>query len=243
MVEELPHHSLGEPGPRTSPAFSWLRSLAETVFVAVILALFVRSFLLQAFRIPSSSMEPSLLVGDQILVNKFIYGPTLYEWERSYLPVRTVARGDVVVFRFPENPKQEYIKRSVGLPGDRIRLREKELLVNDWKVPESRYVKHIDPRIYPNSLILPDLYRFRDNYGPYVVPEDRVFFLGDNRDRSHDSRFWGPVSLDLVRGRALLIYWSFQTEPEGPDGGLSRSRWLLDAMTRTRWDRTLRSVR
>jgi signal peptidase I len=216
--------------------------------VAIILATFARTFVAQAFEIPSASMEPDLQVGDHLLVNKFVFTP----WgdkEIKLLPERAVRRGDVVVFKFPRDPQRDFIKRCVGLPGDVVEIVRKQLFVNGHAVDESRYAYHGDPRTYPRSMLLPEEFSRRDNYGPYSVPEGELFCLGDNRDNSNDSRFWGPVPRRFVKGRALLIYWSLNVPP-APRHGLNmrqRARRLFGILQHlvqnTRWDRTFRLVR
>lgn len=226
------------------------REYVEALLIAVIFATFARTYVVQAFKIPTGSMEENLLVGDHILVNKFVYGPAGSAVERWLLPSREVRRGDVVVFRFPEDPTRDFIKRCVGLPGDRIQIVDKVLYVNDQPVADDGYTLHLDTRTYPDSEFLHADYRYRDNFGPVRVPPDHLFFLGDNRDNSHDSRFWGVVPKELVKGRALLIYWSFASEPDGePSEGEDRGRLrrlagvMLDFFGQTRWDRSFHVVR
>ncbi len=222
------------------------RELGEAFLIAVLFALFVRTFVFQAFRIPSSSMEQNLLVGDHILVNKFVYSPGATAVERLLLPERRVERGDVVVFRFPRDPSRDFIKRCLGLPGDVVELRDKHLLINGRPLAESAYAYFAEdhspraPGYQPRGLVP------RDNMGPLTVPPGEYFCLGDNRDLSNDSRFWGTVPARFVKGRALLIYWSsVETAasdlPAPPAAGLwARLRRLLAA---TRWERCLRVVR
>jgi len=225
---------------------SILRESVEVLLIAVVFALFVRTFVFQAFKIPSGSMEENLLIGDQLLVNKFIYGPTAYEWERRLLPVRDVRRGDVVVFKFPDDPRQDFIKRCVGLPGDEIELVDKVLYIDGEAVDDSTYTYRTHPRIYTRSTYLQDEFRRRDNFGPYVVPSGGYFCLGDNRDNSRDSRIWRRTTVprEFVKGRAVMIYWSLEPGP-GPGGrGLARvGRAISDFFARTRWERTGRVVR
>ena len=185
-----------------------LRTLLESLLVAVVFALFVRTYVVQVFKIPSPSMEPNLLVGDHVLVNKFIYGPRLTSTERALLPMRDIRRGDVVVFKYPKVPERDYIKRCVALGGDEVEMRDKRLVVNGEPIDESRYVYYSETTVYPQSLYLPEGYRYRDNLGPLQVPSGYAFCLGDNRDESNDSRFWGPVPRAYTKGRALLVLWS-----------------------------------
>ena len=225
------------------------REYLEAFLIAVLFATFARTYVVQAFKIPSGSMEQNLLVGDHILVNKFIYGRGERDWERRFLPRRPVARGDVVVFKYPVDPRRDFIKRCMALPGDTVEIRNKDLYVNERLVADDAYTFHLDRRTYPPALFLEDSYRFRDNYGPYTVPPAHYFFLGDNRDHSNDSRFWGPVPESYVKGRALLIYWSFAGEPEplAWPGLVGRIEQFLGRagqfFTHTRWERTLRLVR
>jgi len=225
---------------------SLFRECFEVLLIAVVFALFVRTFVFQAFKIPSGSMEENLLIGDQLLVNKFVYGPTASAWERRLLPVRDVRRGDVVVFKFPDDPRQDFIKRCVGLPGDEVELIDKVLHVDGEAVDDASYTYRNHPRVYSRSTYLPDEFRRRDNYGPYVVPSGTYFCLGDNRDNSHDSRAWRRTTVprEFVKGRAVLIYWSLEPRPGDPTRGLARvGRALSGFFERTRWERTGRLVR
>jgi signal peptidase I len=229
------------------------REYLEALLIAVIFATFARTFVVQAFKIPSGSMEENLLIGDHILVNKFVYGPTATALERRLLPVRPIRRGDVVVFRYPTKDPQEaprdFIKRCMGLPGDTLEMIDKRLYINGREVHDESYVYHVDEEVLPRSPLLPRGLRGRDNFGPLTVPPASYFCMGDNRDNSNDSRFWGEVPAGNVRGRAFMIYWSFETPAESfevPTPG-ERLRQLarlpLAFFSRTRWDRTFRVVR
>lgn len=222
------------------------REYLEPLLVAVMLAVFVRTFLVQAFQIPSASMESNLLVGDHILANKFVLQP----WGgdgHGLFPVRDIRRGDVVVFKFPRDPHRDFVKRCVALPGDVVEIAAKHLYVNGEEIDEP-YIRHRDPRTYPRSLLLPERFSRRDNVGPLTVPPDHYYCLGDNRDNSNDSRFWGPIPRSLVKGRALLVYWSYAAPGRGEDDGplaSLRHAWSVAThlASHTRWDRTLRPVR
>lgn len=183
-----------------------LREWIETIVVALILATVIRTFVIQAFKIPSGSMLETLQLKDHLFVNKFIYGTHIPFTERKIIPVRSVRRGDVFVFKYPEDPKKDYVKRCVGVPGDKIEVKDKVLYLNDQPQQES-YVIHTDNRIFPNHPDIPPNYRYRDNFGPIVVPEGKYFAMGDNRDNSWDSRFWGYVPEENIRGKAWFIYW------------------------------------
>jgi signal peptidase I len=227
---------------------SWFREYYEAILVAVIFTLFVRTYVAQAFKIPTGSMEDNLLIGDHLFVNKFIYAP---HWDtplHSLLPYREVQRGDVVVFKYPQDPRRDFIKRAVGVPGDELKISNKVLTINGKEEVNPRVV-HKDPQIYPDTPFLPASLRSRDHFGPFVVPEQFVFCMGDNRDNSYDSRFWGPVPRSYLKGRAVIIYWSFEAEPNAHEwrGWAARLKQLagvaLRFFTGTRWERTLTLVR
>jgi len=229
---------------------SLFREYLEALLIAVIFATFARTYVVQAFKIPSGSMEQNLLIGDHILVNKFIYGPSALPLESRLLPTRDIRRGDVVVFKYPKDPTRDFIKRCVGLPGDAVQMIDKRLYVNGREVHDQGYVYHVDDRIFPRTPLLGDTYRRRDNFGPETVPPGHYFCMGDNRDNSNDSRFWGTVPASYVKGRAFMIYWSFETEGEPFDewpglwGKVKQvSGVALKFFSRTRWHRTLRIVR
>ena len=187
---------------------STAREYFESLVVAVILALFVRTFGFQAFKIPTGSMEPNLLVGDHLLVNKFIFGPATSGLERTLLPMRKVERGEVLVFKFPEEPERDFIKRVIGLPGETLEYKDQRVFINGmpliepyahYQLPATGEGNSSDPRV---------------RYGPVTIPGDHYFMMGDNRDDSQDSRYWGFLPASYVKGRALFIYWSFG----GPQG-------------------------
>ena len=185
-----------------------LREYGEAILIAVILALFVRTFVVQAFKIPSGSMKPTLLVGDHILVNKFIYGIKIPFLDITLVPIKDPERGDIVVFKFPEDPKKDFIKRIIALPGDKVQIHNKKVFIND-KSMEDPYGTFLDAHVIPAGA------RPRDNMGPVTVPRDSYFVMGDNRDHSYDSRFWGFVKLSEVKGKAFIIYWSWNKENSG----------------------------
>jgi len=190
------------PPADSSPAKGPLRENIEAIVIALILALFIRTFVVQAFKIPSGSMLNTLQIGDHILVNKFIYGVKLPFIQKTVIPVKDPKRDDIVVFIYPEDPKKDFIKRVVGVEGDEVEMRAKKLYVNGKPV-ERDYTIHTDRRVLPGQLTT------RDNFGPVTVPKDSLFVMGDNRDNSHDSRFWGFVPLKAVKGKAFMIYFSW----------------------------------
>jgi len=182
----------------------------QAIILAVILALFIRTFVVQAFKIPSESMLQTLQVGDHILVNKFIYGIKIPFTERVLIPIKAPQRGDVVVFVYPVDPSKDYIKRVIGLPGDEVQIIDKKVFINGQKINEP-YVRHADRIVLPKD-------KKRDNFGPVEVPKHKLFVMGDNRDHSYDSRFWGFVDIGQVKGKAFIIYWSW-------DSGRFSVRW------------------
>ena len=187
------------------------REYAEALFMAILLALFIRTFVVQAFKIPSGSMLPTLQIGDHLLVNKFIYGIRIPVVGKRVFAFRTPEQGDVIVFIYPQDPTKDFIKRVVAVPGDRVEVIDKKLYV-DGKAIDDPYGSY-DP-VAPRSIRSP-----RDNFGPFVVPEGHVFVMGDNRDHSHDSRFWGPVPIDDILGKAFILYWSWDSDTFRPRWG------------------------
>ncbi len=187
---------------------SRLRENIEAIILAIILALFIRTFIIQAFKIPSGSMKNTLQIGDHILANKFIYGVKLPYFNITIIPYKKPQRGDIVIFKFPQDPKKDFIKRTIGVSGDAIEIRNKEVYVNKKRLEQ-------DYTIYTDFHIIPKAMQPRDNFGPVTVPENSIFVMGDNRDHSYDSRFWGFVDLKDVKGKAFIIYWSWDNDNFG----------------------------
>jgi signal peptidase I len=200
---------------------STAREYFESILIAVLLALFARTFVVQAFKIPTGSMEPNLLIGDHLLVNKFIFAPAVTGLQRALLPNRDIKRGDIIVFKYPEEPERDFIKRVIGLPGDTLELRNKKVHINGQPIDEP-YAHFIFP---PSATGVPNSLDLRETYGPVTVPADHFFMMGDNRDNSQDSRFWGFLPRDYVKGRALVIYFSADDEAGAPKSFLARIRW------------------
>jgi len=182
-----------------------LREYAEAIIIALILALFIRTFVVQAFKIPSGSMEPTLEIGDHILVNKFIYGIQIPFTSIRLFPLENPQRGDVVVFIYPLDRSKDFIKRVVAVEGDSVKIINKKLYINGSEVVDSHAV-------FKEDGVFPAEIQKRDNFGPITVPKGNIFVLGDNRDRSLDSRFWGFVPLEDLRGKAFIIYWSWNSQ-------------------------------
>ena len=225
---------------------STLREYFESIVVAVILALFIRTFVVQAFKIPTGSMEQNLLIGDHLLVNKFVLSPTATGAERSILPFTSIKRGDVIVFKYPEDPERDFIKRVIGLPGDVVEVRHKRVYI-DGRPLDEPYVYYLRP---PSDVASPfGVADLREQYGPVTVPPSEYFVMGDNRDNSQDSRYWGFLPRDLVKGRALVIYWSYESGDDGGyatgDGTVTRRFWsgITRFFTHTRWERFLQPIR
>lgn len=182
------------------------RENIEAIVIAIVLALFIRTFIVQAFKIPSGSMQPTLLIGDHILVNKFLYGVGIPFTDIKLLDIKKPGRGDVIVFIYPEDESKDYIKRVIGLPGDTIQIIDKQIFLNGSPYHDSFGV-YVDPVTMRRGLLNGN----RDNFGPVTVPPNALFVMGDNRDHSADSRFWGFVNINKVRGKAFIIYWSWES--------------------------------
>ena len=195
---------------------SAIREYLEALLLAVVLTVVVRGLVVQAFRIPTSSMEETLQIGDFLFVNKMVYGSEIdigvagHQLVYHRFPaIREPKPGDVIVFRYPDDPARDFIKRCVATGGQTVELRDKVLYV-DGQAQEEPYVVHKDPRVLPREV------NARDNFGPYVVPQGQLFMMGDNRDNSHDSRFWGGLPRNLVKGQAMILYWSWDADRRVP---------------------------
>ena len=250
---------------RPAPAPSVVLEYAESLLVTVILALFFTSFIVQAYRIPTPSMEPTLFVGDYLLVNKFIFGGS-GRWYEAVLPYRPVRRGDIIVFKFPFADHSNYVKRAIGLPGDRLRIVDQLVYINGRLLSEpyafrppgvsEPYGDNFPPAPGPNSYIptsmvqkewRAEMFQHIHN-GEILIPAHKYFAMGDNRERSWDSRYWGFVDQDAIMGRPMLIYWSVETPGEGPTNVTASGNetglvdLLLHLPTRTRWSRMFHFV-
>jgi signal peptidase I len=190
---------------------SWYREWSEALIVALVLAMIIRTFLFQAFKIPSGSMLETLQIGDHLLVNKFIYGTHIPFVADGFLSLRSPERGDVIVFEFPEDANESYfkrrdfIKRVVGVPGDTVEIKAKQVYVNGEAVT-------FEQEEHKDNTLVPSLASPRDFFGPVEVPQGNYFVMGDNRDYSYDSRFWGYVERSKIKGKAIIKYWSWDTE-------------------------------
>lgn len=189
------------------PRKKLLLEYIEALVVAFLLAMVIRTFVVQAYKIPSGSMLETLQIGDHLLVNKFVYGVKIPFTNHYIFEGSDPERGDIIVFEYPKNPSVDYIKRVIGVPGDVIEMRDKQLYRNGERVVED-YIQHSQPHV-----VAP----VRDSFAPITVPEGKYFVLGDNRDDSQDSRFWGFVDKHAIHGKAWILYWSW--------GGPNNVRW------------------
>jgi len=184
---------------------SKFREYAEAIVIAVLIAFFIRTFIIQAFKIPSGSMKPTLQIGDHILVTKFIYGVKIPIIRKTLVSIGEPKRGDMVVFIYPEDRSKDFVKRVIGIGGDNIEIRNKKIYLNGLPYNDNYGV-------YTDDMIIPGAAQPRDNFGPVTVPPGSIFVMGDNRDQSYDSRFWGFVDLHDVLGKAFIIYWSWNND-------------------------------
>jgi signal peptidase I len=235
------------PMPRHSSTREWYESL----LVAGIFVLFVRTFVVQTYQVPTGSMEKTILVGDHLLVNKFAFAPRLPALVK-WMPYREVRRGDIIVFKKPGddvNPGNVLVKRAIAGPGNTVQVRDKSLFVDD-NAADGPYVQHIYPDLYrKGDPEASEMGLLRDQYGPFTVPAGNFFGMGDNRDNSLDSRFWGPIPRPNIFGRPFLIYWSYEAEPNSHvwRGAFAKVKQLLGVavhfFSRTRWERMFTLVR
>jgi signal peptidase I len=241
----------GTEAASASRPHSGAREWYESLLVAGVFVLFVRTFVVQTYQVPTGSMEKTILVGDHLLVNKFAYAPRIGATTK-WLPYRDVRRGDIIVFKKPgddRNDNNVLVKRAIGGPGDLLQVRDKALFVNG-AAADGPHVQHIDPETYAaGDPRVPESSVIRDQFGPYRVPPGDFFGMGDNRDNSLDSRFWGPIPRENIFGRPFLLYWSYEAEPNSHiwRGAFDKMRQLasvaLHFFSRTRWDRMFRLVR
>jgi len=232
------HPGLQEESRGSMSTGRWMWEGIRAVSTAIVLFLVIRTFVVEAFKIPTGSMENTLLVGDFLLVNKAVYGAEIPIAQRRLPAFSTPKRGDVVVFLPPHEPDKNYVKRIVAIPGDTVEMRDKVLYLNDEPMVEpfarheDRFSDPTDPRmIWQRDHLVEggaEVHRYlptRDNWGPLVVPEGKIFALGDNRDRSEDSRYWGFLDEGDIRGRPIFVYYSFSRDPLQPFSWLTDVRW------------------
>ena len=226
--------------PRDKSVF---REYFELIAETAVFVFFVMTFVVQAFQIPTGSMEPTLLIGDFLLVNKLAYTRPVVPLEGALVPRKPIERGNIVVFKYPKNLTQDFVKRVIGLPGEKVEVKDKQVYVNDQPLEEP-YKVHIDSHINSKN----DFYNYdeiiRDNYGPVTVPADHLFVMGDNRDNSMDSRYWGFVPLASIKGRPWVIYFSYKAERDSwqKTGFRDRLKKLVSFIPKARWGRMFRVI-
>lgn len=222
---------------------SVLREYFELIAETAVFVFFVMTFVVQAFQIPTGSMEPTLLVGDFLLVNKLVYTNTDNPIDKLVLPRRAVRRQDIVVFKYPNELNKDFVKRVVGLPGETIEIKAKQVSING-KVLDEPYKVHNDSQVIGKS----DFYQYsdsiRDNYGPVTVPEGHIFVMGDNRDNSADSRYWGFLPITYLKGRPWIIYFSYQAERDAymKTGLRDRLKKIVSFIPKARWRRMFKII-
>jgi signal peptidase I len=219
------------------------REYFELIAETAVFVFFVMTCVVQYFQSPTGSMDPTLLVGDFLLVNKLVYANAPTAFERAVLPRRTLTRQDIVVFKYPNELSKDFVKRVIGLPGEKLEIKNKQVFIND-KPLEEKYKVHADAQIIAKT----DTYNYddtiRDNYGPVTVPADRIFVMGDNRDNSADSRYWGFLPLDYIKGRPWVIYFSYKAERDAylKTSVQDRLRKLINFLPKARWGRLLKVI-
>lgn len=204
---------------------SIIREYIEAILIAVVLALFIRTFIVQAFKIPSGSMLETLQIGDHLLVSKFIYGIKMPFTGKVLVPIKEPKRGDIIVFKYPKEPDVDYIKRVIAVGGETVEIKDKKVFINGKPLAGDQ-----DHGQFKEERIIPASAGPRDNFGPVTVPEGKLFVMGDNRDNSYDSRFWGFVDLEAVRGKAFILYWSWDTDK-------NKQLFSVDRFASIRWGR------
>ncbi|HUT07260.1 MAG TPA: signal peptidase I [Candidatus Latescibacteria bacterium] len=219
------------------------REYFELIAETAVFVFFVMTFVVQAFQIPTGSMEPTLLVGDFLLVNKLAYARPVLPLEGVLLPRKPVARGNIVVFKYPKDLTKDYVKRVIALEGEIVEVKDKQVFVNDIPLDEA-YKVHIDSHVNSKT----DFYSYedviRDNYGPVTVPAGNCFVMGDNRDNSYDSRYWGFLTLASIKGKPWIIYFSYKAERDAwqKTGIRDRLKKIVNFIPKARWGRMLRII-
>jgi signal peptidase I len=222
---------------------SVFREYFELIAETAVFVFFVMTFVVQAFQIPTGSMEPTLLIGDFLLVNKLVYASTASSVEEKILPRKAIRRQDIVVFKYPNDLAKDFVKRVIGLPGEKIEIKNKQVFVNDKPLDE-KYKVHNDSQIISKN----DYYHYddtiRDNFGPVNVPAGHIFVMGDNRDNSADSRYWGFLPLTYVKGRPWMIYFSYRAERDAylKTSLQDRLKKLVNFLPKARWGRVLKVI-
>jgi len=223
---------------------SLFREYFELIAETAIFVFFVMTFVVQAFQIPTGSMESTLLVGDFLLVNKFVYSESHFPFEKKIMPQKDLDRYDIVVFKYPKELSKDFVKRVIALEGEKVEIKEKQVYINDKPISEG-YKIHSDNHIYSKSGYFQYDDSIRDNFGPQVVPPGHCFVMGDNRDNSMDSRYWGFLPLTYIKGKPWVIYFSYRAEREAylKTSFRERMKKILSFIPKARWGRILRVIR
>ena len=237
-LEELTVFDTAPAARRKGHLREWIESLAFTIIFVLVFT----NYIAQATQVPTESMKPAILVGDHFFLDKVAFPANYPAVLRPYLPSRSVERGDIVAFRSPIDGNIPFVKRVIGMPGDTVMLKDKNLHINGKGLDEP-YKIHVDGTVYEESPWTPEELQVRDNYGPAIVPADSYFVMGDNRDNSNDSRYWGFIKHDEIIGKPLFVYWSYESDPYLP-GETTVREWLagyssiaVHFFSRTRWFR------
>jgi signal peptidase I len=223
---------------------SVVREYFELIAETAVFVFFVMTFVVQAFQIPTGSMEPTLLVGDFLLVNKFVYAEPQFPLEKIILPRRDIHRQDIVVFKYPKELNKDFVKRVVAMAGETIEIKDKQVYINDSPITEN-YKVHSDTQVFTKN----GYYRYddtiRDNFGPFVVPPGHCFVMGDNRDSSLDSRYWSFLPMDNIKGRPWIIYFSYRAERDAylKTSFDDRLKKFISFIPKARWGRMLKVIR
>jgi signal peptidase I len=220
-----------------------VREYFELIAETAVFVFFVMTFVVQAFQIPTGSMEPTLLVGDFLLVNKLVYSHPSSAIDKAILPRRDIRRQDIVVFKFPRELNKDYVKRVIGLEGEKLEIKEKQVYINDQPIAES-YKVHNDSRVFNKNGYYHYDDAIRDNFGPVVVPPGHCFVMGDNRDNSEDSRYWSFLPLDNIKGRPWVIYFSYRADRDAytKTSFSDRLKKFASFLPKARWGRMLRVI-
>ncbi len=220
------------------------REYFELIVETAVFVFFVMTFVVQAFQIPTGSMEPTLLVGDFLLVNKFAYTESVLPFEKALLPSRDLQRFDIVVFKYPRELNKDFVKRIIALEGETVEIKDKQVYVNDSPIPED-YKVHSDSQVYSKAGYYQYDEVIRDNYGPLTVPPGHCFVMGDNRDNSQDSRYWGCLPLHLIKGRPWVIYFSYKAERDAylKTSIRERLKKFVNFIPKARWGRLLKVIK
>jgi signal peptidase I len=222
---------------------SVVREYFELIAETAVFVFFVMTFVVQAFQIPTGSMEPTLLIGDFLLVNKFFYATPRFSLEKAILPHKEMKRHDIVVFKYPKDLTKDFVKRVIALEGEKVEIRDKQVLINDLPIGES-YKVHNDSQVFTKNGYYHYDDSIRDNFGPVVVPAGHCFVMGDNRDNSMDSRYWSFLPSSSIKGKPWIIYFSYRADRDAYMKTTARERLkkILSFLPKARWGRMLRVI-